>query len=69
MSMFPFQGNSLSGWCASSTMMSTKMPPGSSWWAFVVVKYMFPGTYCPGLMSTSLWMCSAARPWCAGRMY
>ncbi len=49
-------------------MMSTKVPPASSWCSRVVVKYMFPGTTSPPLMSTWEMMCSAPRPWCVGTM-
>ena len=39
---------------ASSMMTSTKVPPASSWCRRVVVKYMLPGTWSPGLMS--IWL-------------
>jgi hypothetical protein len=67
--MFPFHSKSLSGSWASSTITSAKVPPASSWWSLVVVKYMLPGTSCPGLIRVWLRMCSAALPWWVGMMY
>jgi len=45
----PLNGYVLAGSCASSMMTSTKVPPASSWWRRVVVKYMFPGMKSPRL--------------------
>jgi hypothetical protein len=50
-------------------MTSTKIPPASSWWSRVVVKYMFPGTNWPGLIAVWLIRCSAPRPWWVGTMW
>ena len=49
-------------------MTSWKVPPAFSWCSRVVVKYMFPGMWSPGSMSTWLMRCSAPRPWWVGTM-
>src|SRR3989304_4577169 len=53
-SMSPLNGCRLVGSCASSMITSTNVPPASSWWRRVVVKYMLPGTHWPGLMAVRL---------------
>jgi hypothetical protein len=65
-STLPLKGCSLRGSWASSMMTSTNVAPASSWCRRVVVKYMLPGMTSPGLMSSVLTMCSAARPWWVG---
>ena len=50
-------------------MMSWNVAPAFSWWKRVVVKYMLPGTWSPGVIFTELRMFSAPRPWWVGTRY
>jgi hypothetical protein len=43
-------------------MMSWNVAPAFSWWKRVVVKYMLPGTWSPGLMAACDSRFSAPRP-------
>ena len=65
-STLPLNSNSEPVSWASSTMMSWNVAPLCSWWYRVVVKYMLPGTWWPGRISTELRMFSAPRPWWVG---
>ncbi len=65
-SMSPLNGLSSKGSWAASTTTSWKVPPLSSWCSRVVVKYMFPGMCCPGLIRMREIRFSAPRPWWTG---
>ena len=69
MSRLPLNGASDLIRRASSVNNSLTVPPASSTWALVVVKWKFIGTTPPCRMNACEMMCSAARPWWAGRKY